>query len=70
MILRVCGVMTERSLFNISCFTDNNWAGCIENSRRPMPSSNHVSFVSPAISPQTDTGTPALFPVAIAFEII
>ncbi|MNT30413.1 hypothetical protein D3C72_1662060 [compost metagenome] len=43
----------------ISCLTRSSCAGCIENSRRPMPSSNRVINGSPAISPHTATGTPA-----------
>src|SRR5487761_2779973 len=45
--------------FSTCCFTVSRLEGCIENSRKPKPSNMRVSSASPAISPQTATGTPA-----------
>ena len=53
-------VMSGRSDLRICCLTVSRCAGCMENWRSPRPSSRRVRLASPAISPHTETGMPAL----------
>ena len=53
---RTMGEISEISLCFTRCLTAGICAGCMENSRKPMPSSSRVRLMSPATSPHIETG--------------